>query len=196
MIPGYASIEDNAYVVRLNNSLNDLEQKLEAQDIYNESLRRMLTQSVGDNADDPGKISSRDIKLTGKTADGKSNNDFVSPLKGKVNRKINFKSGHYGIDIGGFSNSPIRAINEGNVIFADWSTSTGYTIIIQHRNGLISIYKHNATLLKDIGEFVGKGEAIAILGNSGTLSTGPHLHFEVWQSGVPIDPLDIIDVRM
>lgn len=196
LIPGYASIEDNAYVIKLNNSLNELEQKLQAQDVYNESLRRMLTKSVGYNTDERGKINNSDIIFSGRVKGGSADNAFASPLIGKVNRKIDFKSGHYGIDIGGLSNSPIRAFDEGNVIFADWSTATGYNIIVQHRNGLISIYKHNDSLLKDIGEFVKKGEAIAILGNSGTLSTGPHLHFEIWKSGVPIDPLEIIDVGM
>ena len=196
LIPGYASIEDNVYVMRLNKSLNELEEKLEAQDLYNESLRRMLTRSLGDNTDELIKRSNNGFIMNIQSGGEIADNAYVSPLRGKVNRKIDFKNGHYGIDIGGLSESAIRAMDEGNVIFADWSTATGYTIILQHRNGLISIYKHNASLLRDIGEFVDKGEAIAVLGNSGSLSTGPHLHFEVWRSGVPIDPLEIIDVRM
>ncbi|MBK7095693.1 MAG: M23 family metallopeptidase [Saprospiraceae bacterium] len=198
LIPGYGTVDNNSYVIKMNKNLNELEKKIEAQDHYNQALRRILIQNESGSENDEdyinaGKLNSQASLKSRKEALRKQ---YFAPLKGKINRKSDIKNGHYGIDISGTKNSPIKAIADGNVIFADWSTETGYTIIVQHRNGLISLYKHNASLLKEIGDFVDSGEAIAIFGNTGTLSTGPHLHFEIWKSGIPIDPLEIIEVKM
>ena len=198
LIPGYGSVENNSYVIKLNKNLSELEKKIEAQDHYNQALRKILIQneSGSDNEQDfknANKLNLHEAKNR-KKEDIKT--DYFAPLKGKINRKSDIRNGHYGIDISGTKNTPIKSIADGNVIFADWSTETGYTMMIQHRNGLISIYKHNASLLKEIGDFVDRGEAIAIFGNTGTLSTGPHLHFEIWKSGIPIDPLELIDIKM
>jgi murein DD-endopeptidase MepM/ murein hydrolase activator NlpD len=197
LIPGYGTLENNSYVIKLNNNLSELEKKIEAQDHYNAALRRILIQNESDADTDgdyanAGKMSPESARKIKSEALKKQ---YTAPIKGRINRKADIKNGHYGIDLAGSKNAPIKAIADGNVIFADWSTETGYTIILQHRNGLISIYKHNANLLKEIGDFVDRGEAIATYGNTGTLSTGPHLHFEVWKSGIPIDPLEIIDVK-
>ena len=78
---------------------------------------------------------------------------------------------------------------EGTVIISNWTKKTGYTIIIQHEYNLISVYKHNSILLKEIGQNVKSGDVIAIIGNSGSDSTGPHLHFELWHNGIPINPI-------
>ena len=82
---------------------------------------------------------------------------------------------------------------DGHVITADWTLETGYTIGIQHNNDMVSFYKHNATLLKRTGAFVRAGEAVAIIGNTGKMSSGPHLHFELWLQGKPVDPTNYID---
>ncbi len=121
---------------------------------------------------------------------GITNFSFFTPLKGIVSNS--FKSGeqHYGIDIVGPENEAIKTTLDGTVIIATWSSETGYTISVQHTNNLISVYKHNSVLLKKIGDYVKAGEAIAIIGNSGEQTSGPHLHFELWYNGNPIDPQD------
>lgn len=114
---------------------------------------------------------------------------FVAPLnKGLITNKFDRKEAHFGIDIVGAPNSGVFAIEEGTVTMASWTLETGYVIGIQHDDNLVSYYKHNSALLKKAGTTVKAGEIIAIIGNSGELSTGPHLHFELWHNGSPIDP--------
>jgi murein DD-endopeptidase MepM/ murein hydrolase activator NlpD len=117
---------------------------------------------------------------------------FYSPLEGIVTTKFSVKAEHYGIDIVSKSNDPIKSVAEGTVIFADWTQESGYVIAIQHRGNFISIYKHNSALLKKVGDFVNSGEVIAIIGNTGEFTSGPHLHFELWLNGNPIDPEEFI----
>ena len=117
---------------------------------------------------------------------------LISPLEGIITSRFDNVAGHYAIDIAAAANTPIKTCFEGTVIFADWTSETGNIIIVQHENNLISDYKHNSALLKEVGEFVRSGEAIAIIGNSGENSTGPHLHFELWYEGAPIDPQGFI----
>ena len=90
-------------------------------------------------------------------------------------------------------NSPVHSISEGIVVFSEWTSETGYVIIIEHVNGLTSIYKHNSSLVKSQGERVETGEIIAFTGNTGELTTGPHLHFELWYQGEPVDPQSYIE---
>jgi murein DD-endopeptidase MepM/ murein hydrolase activator NlpD len=115
---------------------------------------------------------------------------FFSPLRGVVTNTFNPQTNHYGIDVVAGPNEVIKATLDGTVILANWTLETGYILEIQHENNLVSIYKHNAELLKRIGSRVEAGEAIAIVGNSGELTTGPHLHFELWYNGRPINPED------
>ena len=95
---------------------------------------------------------------------------------------------HYGIDLIAAKDTPVKAIKDGHVIMADWTMETGYTIGVQHANNLVSFYKHNAGLLKKVGDAVKTGESIAIIGNTGMQTSGLHLHFELWHSGIPVDP--------
>lgn len=118
------------------------------------------------------------------------NLNFFMPVKGVITTK--FDSEHLGIDIVAKEDEPILATLPGTVTLADWSLGTGNTIQIQHEDNIISIYKHNSTLLKKVGDKVKAGEPIAIIGNSGELTTGPHLHFELWHNGVAINPEDYI----
>ena len=118
---------------------------------------------------------------------------FVPPIYGSVSAKFDPSIQHYGVDISGQRNSPIKTISHGIVISSDWTLEHGNMIMIQHDDNLISVYKHNSALLKRIGDVVKAGEAIAIIGNTGTLSTGPHLHFEMWYQGKPINPQAVIN---
>ena len=117
---------------------------------------------------------------------------FFTPVKGIVTNSYNALENHFGVDIVASPNEVVKAALDGTVILADWTLETGYIIQIQHENNIVSVYKHNASLLKKVGAHVKAGDAIAILGNSGELTTGPHLHFELWYNGKPINPEDYI----
>lgn len=114
---------------------------------------------------------------------------FFPPVKGIVSGKFDPRLKHYGTDIVSKPKSPVDAALDGTVIFTGWTMETGFVIEVQHSNNIVSVYKHNAALLKEIGDMVRTGEAIAIVGDSGELYTsGPHLHFEIWYKGSPLDP--------
>src|ERR1035437_420582 len=117
---------------------------------------------------------------------------FFPPLNGLVTGKHDISIGHFGVDIVGKLNSRISAALDGTVVFAGWTIDTGYVIYIQHEQNLITVYRHNAELLKVQGDRVRAGEAIAIMGNSGKETTGPHLHFEMWLNGISVNPEDYI----
>lgn len=113
---------------------------------------------------------------------------FFSPVKGRVTEKFDTKSQHYAVDIVTRKNESIKATLEGTVVFSNFTPETGYVIAIQHSNNMLSFYKHCSALLKKVGSFVRAGEVIAVVGNSGEYSTGPHLHFELWLNGTPVNP--------
>jgi len=117
---------------------------------------------------------------------------FIPPATGVVSEHFAPDIKHYGIDILAPKNTPVKVVMDGYVFVADWTLETGNTIGVQHSNNLISFYKHNSALLKKAGSYVKAGEAIAIIGNSGELSSGPHLHFELWHKGKAVDPADYI----
>ncbi|HKK10981.1 MAG TPA: M23 family metallopeptidase [Bacteroidales bacterium] len=114
--------------------------------------------------------------------------NFFKPVSGYVTNKFNAETNHFGVDIVPDEDKTVKAVHQGTVLFSEWTVSTGNVIIIQHSQNLITVYKHNATLLKNQGEFVESGDPVAISGESGELSTGPHLHFELWMNGTPVDP--------
>ncbi len=113
---------------------------------------------------------------------------FFRPVKGLISDKYDATKQHFGIDIVAAPRESVVATQEGTVIFAGFDANVGYVIQIQHKNGFVSIYKHNAMLLKKIGDKVRTGEAVAMVGDTGTLSTGAHLHFELWYKGNPVNP--------
>lgn len=113
---------------------------------------------------------------------------FVPPLTGEISAGFMPDKEHYGVDILAPANTPIKAVMDGWVIASDWTLETGNTIGIQHADNIVTFYKHNSSLLKKIGNYVKAGEAVAIIGNTGTLTDGPHLHFELWHKGKPVDP--------
>jgi len=118
---------------------------------------------------------------------------FFSPVSGILTDGYNPKTKHYAVDIAVEMGTPVKAVADGTVIFAEWTAQTGHVIIIEHTGGFISIYKHNTSLHKAQGELVKSGEAIASAGDTGELSTGPHLHFELWNEGYPVNPTNYID---
>ena len=117
---------------------------------------------------------------------------FFNPVRGKVISGFDPKSQHFGIDIAGRKNEAVKSIYDGTVLFADWTVGTGNVIVIQHPSNIISVYKHNASLLKKTGEVVRSGDPIAFIGNSGEYTSGQHLHFELWFDGTPVNPLEYI----
>jgi len=117
---------------------------------------------------------------------------FFSPLKGIVTNDFNPANKHFGVDIVSKENEAIKAVLDGTVIFSNWTLETGYVIALQHPQNIVTIYKHNSALLRKAGDFVKAGDPIAIIGETGELITGPHLHFELWNNGSPVNPKDYL----
>ena len=118
--------------------------------------------------------------------------DLVSPASGLISESFNFSDGHFGVDIVLKEGTPIKSVSDGIVIFSAWTLNYGYTVVVYHKNKLTSIYKHNESIKVEKGDFVMSGEVIALSGNTGDLTTGPHLHFEIWDSQGPLNPEDLI----
>jgi len=117
------------------------------------------------------------------------------PISGTVTQKYDAKKKHYAVDVVAPRDTPVKATADGMVIFAEWTADTGHVIILEHKDGLLSVYKHNGSLNKGQGDIVRSGEVIASVGNTGELTTGPHLHFELWDKGAPMNPEDFIDFK-
>lgn len=216
-IPGYADVGMRRDLIRLTLTTDSLEQALTERNAFIENIGDVLkgniktdsTQNKPDKSKDYNKLNlnargaENALKQTIESEDkyslaygtesnksGISNFFFFTPLKGIVSNQFKSKEQHYGVDIVGPENEPVKVTLDGTVILATWSSETGYTITVQHSNNLISVYKHNSVLLKKVGDYVKAGEAIAIIGNSGEQTTGPHLHFELWYNGNAINPQD------
>lgn len=117
---------------------------------------------------------------------------FYKPVNGVISSHYQADIHHFGVDIAAASKESVLATLDGTVMYAGYDPNQGNVIQLQHKNGFVSVYKHNELLLKDPGEQVVAGEAIALVGNTGKLSTGPHLHFELWYNGKPVNPEDFI----
>ena len=217
LIPGYASSKLRREAIELALTSDSLQVALERNERYINGVKRILEGEVIDtvlkeieNQDTNSNVS---LALSNPSTQDSAFREWVeqenaftlnqsgadlgipqliSPLEGIITNSFDKVAQHYAIDIAAAANTPIKTCFEGTVIFADWTSETGNIIIVQHENNLISAYKHNSALLKEVGEFVRSGEAIAIIGNSGENSTGPHLHFELWYEGAPIDPQGFI----
>ena len=120
---------------------------------------------------------------------------FFPPEEGIVTQSFDEKKRHYGTDIVAKANAKVAAVLDGVVIFTDWTVKTGYVIQVQHTNDLISVYKHNSILLKKQGDYVRAGEVLGVVGNTGEESSGPHLHFELWRAGNPLNPENFIKFK-
>lgn len=118
---------------------------------------------------------------------------FTAPISGSISAAFDKEKKHFGVDVVAPKNTPVKAVMDGWVIASDWTLETGNTIAIQHVNNIVSFYKHNSLLLKKAGNYVRAGEAIAIIGNTGELTDGPHLHFELWHRGKAVNPVDFVN---
>lgn len=118
---------------------------------------------------------------------------FFAPVSGTLTDGYNPKTKHFAVDIAVEMNTPVKSVADGTIIFAEWTAQTGHVIIVEHADGFISTYKHNTALHKEQGDLVKSGEVIASAGDTGELSTGPHLHFELWNDGYPVNPINYID---
>ncbi len=139
------------------------------------------------------KLSEQDrfnLEAADETDKGQKGTLLFKPVNGTVSSEFNPKEGHFGIDLIAPKDDPVKAIQDGTVIVASFTSDGGNVIQVQHSNNLISVYKHNSVLLKKEGDFVKAGESIAFIGDSGDHSEGPHLHFELWEAGIPVNPMD------
>lgn len=211
-IPGYASTELRRKAVDLTLRTDSIEQVLAANARYLRNINNIL---AGRPLDDFMTVASDTNKATGdlnpelseadsslreiveeeerfnianKPDAGLMNISFMAPVKGLISSPFNKNETHFGVDITSGKNTPIKSCMAGTVIFADWTSQAGYIVLIQHTKEITSVYKHCSALLKKQGDYVQTGEAIAIIGNSGEHSTGPHLHFELWHQGNPVNP--------
>jgi len=219
-IPGYADVNMQRKLLTLTFRTDSLLKTLETRDLYLDNLKKVIDGEVSADSVMEGKpvisrydtiqippASSADSALrnqiesqdrfsltSGATSSGSSISSFYffTPVKGTLTSFFNLATKHYGIDIVASPNEVIKTTLDGTVVISDWTSETGYVIAVQHSNNLFSIYKHNSALLKTTGDFVKAGEVIAIIGNSGELTTGPHLHFELWYNGSPVNPVDYI----
>lgn len=218
LIPGYPNAEMRNNIIQSRIRLDSLELELNYRDNYFANLKSIIS---GERPED-FLSSPRSEKKMSRTINSSSINDslpqkegryetqtasflnlppatvqldklhFFSPVRGIVTNSFNPMANHFGTDVVAGPNEVVKATLDGTIIIATWTLETGYIIQIQHNNNLISVYKHNAELLKKVGSKVKAGDAIAIIGNSGELTTGPHLHFEIWQNGVPLNPENLI----
>ncbi|WP_224488189.1 M23 family metallopeptidase [Robertkochia flava] len=218
-IPGYSSTELRIKATDLAFKVDSLEYKLAVNEAYFNKIQRVLKGELDTEEIDRDSLFSefrpdtasvdllpnkQDSLLREKVAmedkynlfqAASSRIDFVlfPPLQGEISQTYNVEEKHYAIDLTAPARTPVKAVADGTVIFAEWTTETGYVIIVEHPYGLLSAYKHNSSLSKQQGDLVKGGEVIAIIGNTGELTTGPHLHFELWSEGQPVDPSDYID---
>jgi len=184
------------------NQLDGIESELDAHRIYTKGIKNLLNPSgIKVNEDEEidnniGKNSTFAYKTTKAfNAISLEHYYFCSPLKGEVSAGFDLDKKHFGIDIVAEKDTPIKSILSGIVINADRSVETGNNISIQHDNDLISVYKHNSILLKKVGQRVKTGDAIAIIGNTGAETSGPHAHIELWHNGRAVNPADYLEFK-
>jgi len=218
-IPGYSSTALKRQATVLNYKTDSLQNVINLNEQYYSSIKKVLTGDVSTlefNRDsiidaasiDPSKLDLKPTKedsLLRELVDKEdkynvfestiSASNFVlfPPVNGTISENYNLKEKHYAVDVVVAKDTPVKATADGTVIFAEWTAETGYVVIIEHSYELISVYKHNASLTKQQGDLVKSGEVIAMAGNTGELSTGPHLHFELWNRGYPVNPTNFID---
>jgi murein DD-endopeptidase MepM/ murein hydrolase activator NlpD len=218
-IPGYGDIAERKQILELNIRADSLEQELGAMDVYLQSVlnaihERVETPSQKPKKDTTGKFakvnteaSKADLEFRKDYEKNKGNAAsnlarlkytglgeavFFTPVKGIVTESFDLAEDHFGVDIVTRPDETIKTTLDGTIIFTGFSSGDGNIVHIQHSNNLISIYKHCSSLLKATGDRVKSGEAIAVVGNTGEKSRGPHLHFELWFNGSPINPQEFV----
>ena len=214
-VPGKSTIEVQKGLIELNIKSDSLETILLNRRIYLENINKIINGEELITPKNSEKITNTQIPITFEKskedslfrvkveAEGKSsiykkditnNNNviFFTPLSGLISDGYNNKTKHFGIDLVAKEKSRISSVLDGTIVISHWAYETGYVIGVQHNNEYISFYKHNSVLLKSVGDYVNAGDHIAIIGNSGELSSGPHLHFELWHKGTPVNPENYI----
>ena len=189
MIPGYTDVTLDRRVYNMENRADSIEEVFRQQDQYIENLKRII------NNEEAGTVV-LSVPMHDDNSYGFSMPTFFVPINGLVTNRFNSKNKHFGVDVVSNVDAVIKATADGTVIFADWSVEGGYVVGIQHNKDVISIYKHNATILCSEGDMVRAGDAIAIVGGGGSTSTGPHLHFEIWFKGRALNPEDYISFEV
>lgn len=216
--PRHELIILDRHLVNLTEQVDSLEYQVEIKDQFIQNIQKVLIGEVGAGDSSLGNASNEQVNVTmeplpaidsqfrrefeenelsfltgnNRIAQGLEEQYFFAPIEGIVTTEFNLKNEHFGVDVVSNLNEPVKAVAEGTIIFADWTQESGNVVAIQHRGNIISVYKHNSALLKKVGTFVNSGQVIAIIGNTGEFTTGPHLHFEMWYNGHPMDPAEII----
>ena len=216
LVPGYPSNQLRSTMLHNSLMIDSLRHEIEIRDTFLLKIQKVLTGGVVEDFYEHEEMKNEDVTMSPMSDDSIFDNlikadkykfsyntdenvldemtmlNLFSPVKGVVVNRFDALPGHYGVDIVGLENSYISSVLEGTVVFAEWSVSTGYVVQIQHDFNLISVYKHNSDIVVKSGDHVRAGELIAIMGNEGEYSTGPHLHFELWHNGAPVDPEEYI----
>lgn len=221
-IPGYSSAKLRKQATHLVYTTDSLQQALDKRNAYFASIQRVLRGDVSPDSLERAhdsvapklektttdssilapskadsilrqKVEQEDKYNVFDVAVARTDFKLFPPVKGEISEGYSTKEKHYAVDIVTAEKTPVKAVADGTVIFAEWTSQTGYVIILEHSYGLISVYKHNASLAKEQGELVKAGEVIAAVGSTGEYSTGPHLHFELWSDGYPVNPTDFLD---
>jgi len=218
-IPGYSSTQLKRNATQLIYKADSLQQVLEVNNVYIKRVRYLLTGEISDvtfNRDSVLQTIQYDkdsVNLSPSEADLEFRLDveradrysifneatksaaivFFAPVVGTLTDGYNPKTKHFAVDIAVEMGTPVKSVADGTVIFSAWTSETGHVVIVKHSGGFISVYKHNTAIHKEQGDLVKSGEVIASAGNTGEFSTGPHLHFELWNEGYPVNPVNYID---
>ena len=216
LIPGKSKTHVQNELIMMIQKADSLEKSLGNYSLYTKNLKKVLSDSVSlDSVQDlfregftvkefDFKPSVEDsilraeveaeesISLNSNLKEKKLNSFFIKPVDGLITEGFNKKIGHFGVDVVSKKGAFISSIDDGIVLFSSWTHEFGHVLVVKHPNSFISFYKHNSKVFKSKGDYVKSGETIAIIGNSGKYSTGPHLHFELWKGSSPVNPVNYI----
>ena len=221
LVPGYSSSDLLNRAIYLTQKTDSLERQIELNNKFYKSIEDVLSGktdefierdnipidsslneknvfSISPNSEDSilrNYVDSQDKFNLTKNELVIENKMFFSPIKGDITQAFNFEENHFAIDIAADIGTPVKSILDGKILFSEWSVDTGHVIIVDHGDNIVSVYKHNSKSIKEQNDFVQAGEVIAYSGNQGNLSSGPHLHFELWKNGTPIDPEPLLNFQ-
>ena len=221
LVPGYSSSDLLNRAIYLTQKTDSLERQIELNNKFYKSIEDVLSGktdefierdnipidsglneknlfSISPNSEDSilrNYVDSQDKFNLTKNELVIENKMFFSPIKGDITQPFNFEENHFAIDVAADIGTPVKSILDGKILFSEWSVDTGHVIIVDHGDNIVSVYKHNSKSLKEQNDFVQAGEVIAYSGNQGSLSSGPHLHFELWKNGTPIDPEPLLNFQ-
>lgn len=214
--PRYAEQQTRIELVEMKKSLDSMQVQLTYRDNYIQNIKRILSGDIEDGIPENQPIEDaedQDLERMAYVdssfkAEFETGGDFLlmelddnedlrqiyffSPIAGYISAPFDPMNEHYGIDVVSKKDEPVKCIADGTVIFANWTQNDGNVIMVQHGENLISVYKHNSSLTKKLGDMVTAGEIVSIIGNTGELTDGPHLHFELWYEGAPVNPEEFV----